>query len=210
MATDNNQKNPEDNLDLWERVKKTDPSYTKKASNGRFSFTTVDPQYQLLEATRVFGPYGSTWGLRNLQIEPIESDGMTTMMLIADFWYTRNGKEHSFPIAVDQKFRTGFDTVKILMTSARSKALSYLGFAADVFMGGYDDAEYVKNLKVEFGDRDQFKKTALGMIRMSDTEEKLVRCEERVRDMAADKTIDLGVATELQQAINEQRGAISQ
>ena len=192
---------------LWEVVCKTDPQFTKQASNGRFSFTSIDPQWQLEQATKLWGPYGNKWGMRNLNVTPVRDDAGSSVMLSAEFFYPdESGKEVSFPIIVDQKYRHGFDTIKIMITSARSKALSWLGFSADVFMGMYDDAAYVKDLEIEFGDREQFMKKAIGKIRSSDAKG-LVAMESRIEEMAADGTITAAQATQLKGEIASKRNS---
>jgi hypothetical protein len=61
-----------ENLKLWNQVSATDPAFTKKVSFGR-KFTAIDPTYQNLKATELWGPQGSTWGLRDLHFTTFES-----------------------------------------------------------------------------------------------------------------------------------------
>lgn len=181
------------NMELWEKVKTTSPNYCKEANNGRFKFTTVDPQYQLQEATKIWGPYGRDWGLFDLAFSTIETsessnDGyvaMTTMTLNANFKYPGG----QFPIAVDMKFKPGQDIMKKLLTSARSKALSFLGFSADVFMGKFDDTAYVNDLKIKEGDNNAFQEKALSSIRSAKNQEALDAMKVRTQQMVANKTI---------------------
>jgi len=197
----------EDNLALWNQVRLTNPEYTKKASNGRFEFTTVDPQYQLQEATKLWGPYGSKWGLRDCRFTPIETGEVLSMMLEAEFFYP----DGHFPIAVDLKFRPGSDCVKMLMTSARSKALSYLGFAADVFMGKFDDAAYVKDVGRTFSGSeamDAFVKIAGAKIDAAKTTKDIEACEAKVISMLGDGTIDQASAEMLLDRCSLMKGAM--
>src|SRR5690242_14923694 len=46
---------------LWNAVCKTDPRHTKPVEFGR-KFTAIDAHYQIMEATRQFGPIGEGWG----------------------------------------------------------------------------------------------------------------------------------------------------
>ena len=45
------------NLDLWDRVEKTNPSHTKQVTFGR-AITAIDPYRQIKNATEQFGPAG--------------------------------------------------------------------------------------------------------------------------------------------------------
>ena len=51
------------NLTLWNAVKKTDPTHTRKVKIGR-EFTSIDPYHQIENATQQFGPVGKGWGWR--------------------------------------------------------------------------------------------------------------------------------------------------
>lgn len=200
--------NEEDNLALWNQVRLTNPEYTKKASNGRFEFTTVDPQYQLQEATKLWGPYGSKWGLRDCRFTPIETGEVLSMMLEAEFFYP----DGHFPIAVDLKFRPGSDCVKMLMTSARSKALSYLGFAADVFMGKFDDAAYVKDAERVFSGSESmnaFIKIAIAKIDAAKSVSDVDACLHRVTSMLNDGTIDQDSADSLMSMCKTKRQGLN-
>jgi len=51
-----------DNLNIWNKLSKSDPKYLKKVSFGSRSFTAIDPQYQVRMMTEQFGPVGVGWG----------------------------------------------------------------------------------------------------------------------------------------------------
>jgi hypothetical protein len=53
-----------DNMRIWEAVSKTDPRHTKKV-NQRGGFTAISAHYQVMSATRQFGPVGIGWGYSN-------------------------------------------------------------------------------------------------------------------------------------------------
>lgn len=199
------------NLALWDRVKKTDPKYSKKADNGRFSFTTIDPQFQLQEATNQWGPYGERWGMRNLDWHVVPCDVAPIMMLSCEFFYPcehEQGKFVAFEIAVDMKIKPGDDMCKKLMTSARSKALSYLGFSADVFLGKFDDAAYVADLEKQYGDQEAVKDEILGKIKLAKTIPLLVKMHERVVMMVGQETISDDTGEMLIGAIEARREEI--
>lgn len=197
-----------DNMQLWNSVEHTDPKHAKQTNNGRFDFTCIDPTSQLKRATEKFGPYGTTWGLFNLRFTPLNVDGTSVLMLEATFMYTIDGHTIEFPIAVDMKHRPNDDTCKKLVTSARSKALSHLGFNADVFMGKFDDAAYVKDREKEFGDKDRLAEEIIGKIRTAPDLERLATYEARVEQMAADGTIDMTLGSRLSHEIAAKRESL--
>ncbi|MEM6363310.1 MAG: hypothetical protein AAF745_02705 [Planctomycetota bacterium] len=186
------------NMRLWDSVATTDPSMAKEASNGRYKFTTVDPQWQLKQATKAWGPYGDKWGLFDIRFANLESDP-PSLMLSADFRYpSENGHIVAFPIHVDMRLKAGDDVCKKLITNARSKALSWLGFSADVFMGKFDDAGYVRDLQSRFGDQNALVTKVLSAVKSAKNMDALQKCRERLQKMIADETIqDRNVAAEL-------------
>ena len=49
--------------DLWDKVEKTNPKYTKKANVKGNQITSIAPQFQIKNATEHFGVYGEKWGV---------------------------------------------------------------------------------------------------------------------------------------------------
>jgi len=133
-----------DNMKLWKQVCRTDPAITKKIEYGKRKFTAIDAQAQIKRATEIWGPYGSTWGVRSCKYGQIgNKEDRMDAMLQAIFYYP----EGEFDIATDLKYRVGNDTAKKLLTDLTTKALSKLGFNSDVFEGKFDDDKYVAELK---------------------------------------------------------------
>ena len=131
------------NMELWDSVCLTDPAQTKRV-NQRGGFTAIGAQYQIREATKVWGPYGKAWGVRNCGYTEIRNgEVLEEIALLADFFYP--GGE--FEIATDIAYKPGNDTRKKLLTDLTTKALSKLGFNADVFMGLFDDNKYVNEAR---------------------------------------------------------------
>jgi len=164
-----------DNLKLWESVEKTNPKYTKEAKVGGNKITAISPQYQILNATEQFGSYGKTWGFRNIELDysitntPIVlkvmdyktkkiEDVNTVLGLVgfkATFFYPEGEFEitNSIKMFTDNKHSKIDDNyAKKLETDALTKALSKLGFNADIFMGKFDDIRYVNDMKKEFAE----------------------------------------------------------
>ena len=204
-----------DNMMIWERVKETPKSETKEVKFGKRKFTAIDPTFQLEQATRLWGPYGLHWGLSNFEWKvipaPVSEDparqGNPIMMLSAVFRYPNplgsEPREAIFPITVDMPLKENDDCTKKLITSARSKALSYLGFGADIFGGLYEDSQYVAEMEVKYEKQEQFRLTALSRIARCTAETELQGKLNHIRNLAVKKVITIPVALEIEQAIME-------
>lgn len=153
----------DENLVLWKEVEKTDVTQTKKVSIGTYSYTAIDATYQFKKATGEWGKYGETWGLKESDMIFDAFDQSGLVILKAMFFYPSANKEVSFPIHnsikaithktaknTGEKYTTiDEDFAKKLETNTVSKALSKLGFSADVYLGKFDDFNYVEGLKAE-------------------------------------------------------------
>ena len=136
-----------DNMSLWRSVEKTDPSHTKKV-NQRGGFTSISAHYQVMRATEVFGPVGTGWGYECG--EPIFHGAF--VIVPVRVWY-RDRANTFGPIYGSAEMmgnRPDSDAPKKAMTDALTKALSHLGFNADVFLGKFDDNKYVAQVQAEF------------------------------------------------------------
>ena len=151
---------------IWDQVSTTDVSHTKEVSFGR-KFTAIDAHSQIMEATRMFGPVGEGWKYYNEYGQIELADGQiiaycdVTLSWLAEGipWEGLKGKEFkcSFgPIrgsamlrSFDKsgKLKIDTDAYKKASTDGLTKALSHLGFNADVFLGMFDDNKYVQELK---------------------------------------------------------------
>lgn len=199
-----------ENMKLWDSVKITDPKFHKAVSYGKRKFTAIDPQWQLQEATKRWGPYGHKWGLRNIHHEIVRMDDIGTdgpvvdyaIIIRAEFFYPIDDKEVSFEIMNDDKFVRGQEVLKKLITNTRSKALSLLGFSADVFMGMYDDVSYVKDLEKRFGDQNVLVNSILASVKSALKLDDLAKYKQRIQKMVADETIeDADMANQLLAAV---------
>lgn len=136
-------------LELWNKVCETDPAHTKKVSQ-RGGYTAVSPQYQLREATEQFGPYGKGFGFESCKMDYSQLESLGLVLVDAVFFYTLDGDKHTFPVNNAWPVKQGNsgrvdpDFAKKAETNTMSKALSKLGFSADIFLGQYDDVEYVQ------------------------------------------------------------------
>ena len=145
-------KNKNNNLFLWEQVETTDPEFTTKV-NQRGGFTAIGAQYQIKNATELFGPFGHGFGVKDESYTPILND--TLIVYTATFFYKYDTVTGEFPISSSIKVMMGNrvddDCIKKVATDALTKGLSKLGFNADVFMGRFDDNKYVNTNGQKFG-----------------------------------------------------------
>ena len=139
---------PSQTLKLWNAVSKTDPKHTKQVSFGR-KFTAIDAHYQVLEATKAFGPVGIGWGY-DVGAPIFGPDNL--LLVPVTLWHGNRantfGPQYGSAI-ITSKGKTDADAPKKATTDAITKLLSHLGFNADVFLGKFDDNKYVEDRKRE-------------------------------------------------------------
>jgi hypothetical protein len=162
-----------ENLELWNKVEKTNPKYTKKAKVGGMNITAISPQFQVMNATEQFGSYGSKWGFKRIELD--YSITNTPIVLSVTDWNTKQTTEvnsilglvgfkatffypdgefeitNSIKIFTDNKHSKIDDNyAKKLETDTLTKALSKLGFNADIFLGKFDDVRYLEETTAHF------------------------------------------------------------
>ena len=136
-----------DNLNIWNKLSKSDPKYLKKVSFGSRSFTAIDPQYQVKKMTEEFGAVGEGWGWHNTtEIVPV-SNGDSAVLAHVTVWH--GTPSNSFgPFTGCRKFfdaakgRMAEDAPKMAITDGLTKALSHIGCDADIFLGKMDGNKY--------------------------------------------------------------------
>lgn len=159
-----------DNLALWKSVEKTDPDATKPFQRGGgYKGTAIKPMYLIKKATQQWGPIGARWGCNIVSDELLDGSpivvggavvGHTKIhKIVIDLWYpSPDGTVGHAPGVGVTEFcgqRRSGDTYtdeeapKKSLTDALTKALSWLGFAADVHMGRFDDTKYVDQVRDE-------------------------------------------------------------
>jgi len=144
------------NLTLWQSVEQTDPKYTKGfKKGGGFSGTAINATYQVRRATELWGPLGGKWGYSIISSQFVAgADKDIVHILQIEFRHP----EGSFPSFGQTTFVgsnkngafTDEEAPKKSLTDALTKALSMLGFSADVFLGLYDDNKYVAEVAAKF------------------------------------------------------------
>lgn len=154
----------QENLKLWEAVRTPDPAHTKSFSRGGgFKGTATNPTYLIRLATEHWGPMGGSWGVeivseRVVQGAPIlGKDGITVIGheqvhvcqiklrhpggAVPAFGQTQFVGVNKYGPFTDE------EAPKKSLTDALTKALSWLGFAADIHLGMWDDHNYVNSVR---------------------------------------------------------------
>lgn len=157
-----------DNMKLWNEVFKTDPDATKKGKVNGQKITSINGLHVVKKATETFGPIGIGWGVTVLE-ERYDEGGMvvtnegqhlgnekshTTKVKL---WYFQDGQKGEVeaygctPFVYRSKYGTTTDmeAPKKSYTDAVKKALSMLGFSADVYLGMFDDLDYYQERLAE-------------------------------------------------------------
>jgi hypothetical protein len=155
-------------MQIWDKVYKTDPAATKQASVNGQKITSISGQHMIKRATEVFGPVGIGWGwtvveerfdeggqIRNDKGEVIGNELGHTIRI--KLWYEMDGKRGEVeqygctPFVYRSKWGATTDTEapKKSLTDAVKKALAMLGFSADIFLGMFDDQDYVAERQAE-------------------------------------------------------------
>jgi hypothetical protein len=162
------------NLWIWEQIERTDPRYTKKMTTGA-KLTSINAEYQFRRMTEVFGAAGINWGYELLDSQMVETAEMFrgnaddavslgmgllhTARIKLWFKHPTTGERGEIQATGHTPYRylatgdgTKYVTVdmeyeKKTITDAITKAMSFLGMAADVRMGEFDRPDYVESVK---------------------------------------------------------------
>ncbi|MBV4500415.1 hypothetical protein [Pseudomonas shirazensis] len=159
------------NLRIWEQVQTTDTRFTKDAKVGGQQITSLNGTAMVMKATELFGPVGIGWGWKIIEerfddgheIYAGEGDkracigreiGHTVKICL---WFVQDGQRGEieqygctrYQYKTNYGMTTDGEAPKKSLTDAIKKALSMLGFSADVFLGMFDDQNYVQQLQAE-------------------------------------------------------------
>lgn len=159
------------NMMIWDRVEKTDTRFTKDAKVGGQQITSLNGTAMIMKATEVFGPAGIGFGWNVAEerfdkgAEMFSGEGDKRVSLGFElhhtikivFWFKLDGERGEIeqygctPYLYKSKYGTTTDgeAPKKSLTDAIKKSLSMLGFSADVFLGMFDDTNYVQQLQAE-------------------------------------------------------------
>ena len=161
----------ESNMRIWAQVDKTDTRFTKDAKVGGQQITSLNGTAMIMKATEVFGPAGIGFGWNVVEerfdkgAEMFSGEGDKRVSLGFElnhtikitFWFVLDGQRGEIEqygctqYLYKSKYGTTTDgeAPKKSLTDAIKKALSMLGFSADVFLGMFDDQNYVQQLQAE-------------------------------------------------------------
>ena len=147
-----------DKLSIWDAVATPDPKFTKDFNKGGFKGKATSPVYLARRATEQFGPYGLGWGVeiedeRYVEGHIIDERGTRAVIHVLRIvlWYMQGDKRGEARHYGQTDFVgknkhgpfTDEEAPKKSFTDAMTKALSLMGFAADIHMGLFDDNKYV-------------------------------------------------------------------
>lgn len=135
-----------ENLNLWEQVQETPKDLITQvdAGDGK-NLNSVASINRIKKATEMFGAYGEKWGLKSLvHKEQRIFDTLMLATLDAVFFYEKENKvvefeiSNSLPIVclVDKVMKVNHTYRKAIETDTITKALSRLGFNADIYTDG--------------------------------------------------------------------------
>ena len=161
----------ESNMRIWAQVDKTDTRFTKDAKVGGQQITSLNGTAMIMKATEVFGPAGIGFGWNVVEerfdkgAEMFNGEGDKRVSLGFElnhtikitFWFVLDGQRGEIEqygctqYLYKSKYGTTTDgeAPKKSLTDAIKKALSMLGFSADVFLGMFDDTDYFKQRQEE-------------------------------------------------------------
>lgn len=147
-------------MSIWSEVENTDTAIAQPFNENGFSGTTVPAMHQIKAATKLWGPMGFKWGLshQKYSIEKrSEFDSRyDVLVLSAELFYPYENTrvEISMEIEIDlwdydeklKTFSKNNDARKKVRTGLLTKALSQLGFNADIYLGKFDDHQQGKTI----------------------------------------------------------------
>ena len=159
------------NMRIWEQVQTTDTRFTKNAEVGGQKITSLNGTAMVMKATEMFGPVGIGWGWKVLEErfddghEVFAGEGDKRICLGREIghtvkiqlWFMQDGQRGEveqygctrYQYKTKYGMTTDGEAPKKSLTDAIKKALSMLGFSADVFLGMFDDVNYVQQLQAE-------------------------------------------------------------
>lgn len=159
------------NMKIWDQVEKTDTRFTKDAKVGGQNITSLNGTAMIMKATEVFGPAGIGFGWNIVEerfdkgAEMFSGEGDKRVSLGFElhhtikiaFWFKLDGERGEIeqygctPYLYKSKYGTTTDgeAPKKSLTDAIKKSLSMLGFSADVFLGMFEDRDYVQQRQEE-------------------------------------------------------------
>lgn len=149
------------NREIWDKVKNTNPRWTKPFGKFGKPLTAIDPMYQIMVMTDTFGPVGKGWNYKvsytytptlvfaEVSVAHNKIFNDSTEWVSWD-WY---GPVSSVQALTKKNGGLDDEAPKKAMTDALTKAFSHLGVSADVFLGMFDNSKYVEDMKEKFSQK---------------------------------------------------------
>lgn len=158
-------------MELWNSVCVTDKAQTQSAKVDGNKLTAINGQYVVMKATEVWGEIGIGWGYEIVSERlddsgPIYDTKDPSIVLcmgklhtiILKVWFM-NGDQRSEPTThyghtkfiykSSWGFTVDYEYAKKSLTDALKKCLSMYGFCADVYLGKFDNTDYIENSQHE-------------------------------------------------------------
>lgn len=170
------------NMRYFKPLARTDPKFTKDFTRaGGFKGTAINPMWCIMRMTETFGPCGDGWGVEAEPpqvIDQFERAGTVLVFSRARVWWRDSNNCQNFTpwcwggdelVTTQKSGRVVSDdeSFKKAQTDAMMKCFTYLGLAADVHLGLYDDSKYVARIA---HDIDEEKKERKARPRPADTQ----------------------------------------
>jgi hypothetical protein len=133
-----------DNMAIWNAHSSPPKEMTKPfKKTGGFSGTAIEPMWLIRACTELWGPMGGNWGIKDVVHSFHEGAENHCMHMVELTLFHPHGEIRSvgqtmFIAKNKNGLFTDEEAPKKSMTDAISKALSWLGFGADIYMGLYD------------------------------------------------------------------------
>lgn len=151
-----------DNMEIWNALSVTDPKHTKGFKRaGGFSGTAVKPQWVIQRLTEHFGPVGVGWGMHEPSFQVVPAGNEVLVFCKVQAWHGEEGnsfwgvggdkvvtQRQSGAFTDDEAFKKAF-------TDALMNAFKFVGVAADVHMGRFDDSKYLAEAEAHFQPKPQ-------------------------------------------------------
>jgi hypothetical protein len=147
------------NTKIWDALGQTNPAHTKGFQrSGGFRGTAVKPMWVFSRLTEEFGPCGVGWGMDEPSFQVVPSSPDILVFCTVRCWFEK--RENGFYGVGGDKCastnRNGHyiddEAFKKAFTDAIMNAFKFIGVAADVHMGLFDDSKYVEEAKKAYAE----------------------------------------------------------
>lgn len=152
-----------ENMNLWNALGTTDPKQTKgfKRSGG-FAGTAIKPQWVWSRLTERFGPMGKGWGCDKPEFQVVPGAGHEVLVYCTVSAWHGDRSNVLWGVGGDKVVGTIKDrpqnddeAFKKSYTDALMNAFKFVGVAADVHMGMFEDCKYVDKAAQEFEEKEE-------------------------------------------------------